>query len=500
MPVAPLAALALALPVLAPGFQGSSASGQALGQLPDAGDPAPRDERAVLRDRTVAAGLAGLWTRSATDHAGGVAWIDYNGDHWSDLFIINGFGLPHWLFRNNGDGTFSDVTALIPKTNLLLEEASANFADFDGDGDLDLFVPVDAPTPVSILGGGPNTLYINNGAAGFSEEALPRGLVDAQGRRNISSGLADFDRDGDIDVYCGVWARLLFPLTFDDVLYVNDGSGHFSPLVGSRSWGYGRNALAMLWFDANDDRWPDVYVGNVGEFSNGYVIPENFDVFYTNDGDLLSFTDATPPNVGNDASAAMGMDVGDVDNDGDWDLYITDNPIEPQAPLGNVLYLGDGAGGLIDNTCDLAGVCSLNNSWPCNFADFDRDGWTDLWVGTTHLADPDHLFINQGDGTFVDTVQPAFQGNSSRGGSIADYDGDGRVDVAIWRSGQNLVLARNESVGANHWLEVKLTGTTSSTDAIGATLRLTSSGITQRGSRSTASSSSTRPAGCSRRP
>ena len=130
------------------------------------------------------------------------------------------------------------------------------------------------------------------------------------------------------------------------------------------------------------------------------------------------------------------MDVGDIDNDGDSDMYITDNPIEGAAPFGNVLYLGDGAGGFEDSGCVGAGVCRSEASWPCNFVDFNRDGWVDLWVGTTFASADDALFINQQDGTFEESPQAPFTGNDCRAGACADFDGDGDVDILMWRTGQ----------------------------------------------------------------
>ena len=429
-----------------------------------------------MSDGTTAAGLGGLLTVSLTQHSGGCAWIDYNGDYLPDLFVTNGSGFAHYLFRNEGDGTFTDVSSLIPKPVLGLEEAAAVFADADNDGDSDLFIAVDNPASLGTTAGGPNLFYRNDGGS-FTQGALPAGLV--SGVRTITAGFADFDRDGLVDLHCGTWARAVWPLAFGDRLFHNGGGLSFTDVTATAGTdGLERNNLTTLWFDVDLDLWPDLYVGNVGEFSSGYVEPENHDVLYTNDANGTSFSAATTSGIGDDATAAMGMDVGDIDNDGDWDLYITDNPVEGAAPFGNVLYKGNGTT-LEDNSCDVAGVCLVKNSWACSFADWNRDGWVDLFVGTTKSSDPDALFVNQGDGTFVDQPQAALAGNRVLGGSHADFDGDGDVDLFLWLSSQAPRLIVNDGVDGNRHLSVKLFGTTSNRDAIGATVRVTANGETQ---------------------
>ena len=465
--------------LLLPTWTPQQATGQRLG--PRSGlQPLPYVAPVELVDGTDDAELASILTVTLNDHSGGVAWVDYNNDYWPDLFIPNGFGFPHYLYRNDGDGTFTDVSSIIPKPNNNLEEAAAVFADADNDGDSDIFIAVDSQIPLGTTQGGPNLFYRNDGGS-FLQGALPAGLVSASGRRSITAGFADYDRDGLVDLYCGQWARSVFRMEFSDRLFHNNGGLSFTDLAPSAGAdGEGRNNLTFLWFDVNMDNWPDLYVGNVGEFSAGYVEPENHDVLYRNDANGLTFTDITGggTTIGNDATAVMGNDVGDIDNDGDWDLYLTDNPVEGAAPFGNVLYQGNGTT-LEDNSCDTAGVCLTKASWPCSFADFNRDGWVDLLVGTTFSSDPDALFVNLGNGTFVDSPQTPLSDNRARGGSQADFDGDGDVDYCLWRSSQNLRLIRNEGVDGNRYLSVKLIATTSNRDAIGATVRVTAGGVTQ---------------------
>jgi len=475
--VALLGAIALSLPLSAQhrsSIQGPSTASALRGE---ATPPV-----ALRRESPEAMGQAPFTVGNT--HTGGVAWVDYNGDYWPDLFLTNGAGLPHYLFRNNGNGRFTNVSHLVPKPNPALESAGVKYADFDNDGDNDLLVVVDNPNQVvpsqpNSYEGGPNLLYVNQGGgAGFVEAGAALGVVDPRGWRTICASLADYDRDGWVDVFLGNWAILGGGAPNGDHLLRNAQGMHFvdvTPATGVD--GAGRDALVSLFFDVDLDGWPELYVGNVGN-EHAPPVQDTTDVFYYNlEGDFLE-VGGLVPGLCDDAVAAMGMDVGDIDNDGDWDFYITDVYDRPPAPLGNVLYLGDPDVGLSDNVCDLAGVCA-DDSWPCNFADFDRDGWIDLWVGHANPAEAGFVYRNRGDGTFDDVTPAALGGNAARGGALADYDGDGDVDLCIWNQAMPSALYRNETNDGNNWLEVLCVGAVSSRDAIGTLLRAQTAASTQ---------------------
>ena len=439
----------------------------------------------VFNDVSDEVGLGGLYTIGNT-HTGGSAWVDYNGDYLADLFVTNGGGYVHWLFRNEGDGTFADVSYLVPKPDIKLEDAGVKFADIDNDGDSDIFVPVDnahflIPNITQPGDGGPNLLYMNQGDGTFVEAAAGSGLVDPLGRRNIAAAFADYDLDGLVDAYVANWELMKLPLglqdSYDRLLH-NVGGGVFEDVTAEMGVdGDGLDALVVAWADLNLDRYPDLYVGNV---AHAYC-PPNFyidDKFYRNDNGTFSDYAATSPGIGDDAPAAMGFDVGDIDNDGDWDVYITDIIEGHVTPLVNVLYKGNPDGTLSDNSADTAFV-TADRSWPCNFADFDRDMWTDLWVGTSLTEDPDYMFVNRRDGTFGAVAVDGFEGYKSRGGSISDYDGDGDVDIFAWAHDGLSHLVRNDSTDTRNWLEVKLLGVQTNRDAIGAVVRVGAGGVTQ---------------------
>jgi hypothetical protein len=443
------------------------------------------DAAVAMTPVTLISGVGPLLTHGNT-HTGGAVWIDYNNDLWTDLFVVNGSGNQNALYRNDGDGTFTKILNALDKPDLLMEPACAKYADVDGDHDLDIFVPVDNADqmiswqPQDHLGG-PNLLFLNDHGT-FTESAATSGLLDPRGWRNSDAAFADYDLDGCIDVYVGNWAMSAIPAN-DNFSRMMRGNcdGTFDEVTATTGTdGSGRDTLVTFWWDANMDGLPDLYSGNV---AHGVMLPDydptaNF--YYNLDG--VSFEDQVPvlqPYLGLDAWAAMGADVADIDHDGDWDLYITDSFQIGTPPHGNPLYLGNPDGTMTANVCGEHSACGGYNSWPANFADFNRDTWSDLWIGSSNDDELTLLYLNKGDGTFEHHEQVDFGGLVSRGGSVSDYDGDGDVDVFLWANDGASQLYQNNPVDENHWVEVKLYGTESTWDAIGATVFVTSGGVRQ---------------------
>ncbi|MFT5288433.1 MAG: hypothetical protein ACI8QS_001457 [Planctomycetota bacterium] len=447
-------------------------------------DPTPVIQFEVA---TASAGMDGTYTQGNT-HTGGSAWIDYNGDLLPDLFVTNGKNLPHYLFRNEGGGTFSDVSHLVPKPDIGTDSAGAIYGDIDNDGDYDLFVMVDSPEivvvnqPVNPPEGGPNLLYLNNGDGTFAEVGASYGVVHPLDLRTICAGFADYDLDGFLDLYLGSWTPYSLPLgTQDDYdrLLHNDGDGTFTDVTTQYGTdGYGLDALCMLWLDTDFNLFPEFYLGNTA-FTHSPPAFDTTDAFYRNNLGL-SFTDEVTGELGfgHDAYAPMGIDAGDIDNDGDWDLYITDTQTTPPRPMGNALYLGNPDGTFGTNQAANAGVQS-ESSWPCGFADFDRDGWVDLWVGTLASTTGDRIYRNMHDGTFTQVIVPNFIPSRSRGGSYADYDGDGDMDLFDQNDKANSHLFENTTLTTSGWIEFKLYGQTSNRGAVGTVVRLSSDGLNQ---------------------
>jgi hypothetical protein len=284
-----------------------------------------------------------------------------------------------------------------------------------------------------------------------------------------------------VDLFVGHWA-VAHPghANNADRLYLNNGDGTFTNVSDGcgihTSDGPAENirpALAAIAAHLDDDLWPDIWVGNIMD-----PPPHQYDFIYNNNGDsTFSDNTANSPGVGDDAPAAMGFTIGDIELDGDWDGYISDIFSMGDAPLGNPLYLGNGDGTFADNSADVAGVQSVS-SWGVNFIDVDQDRYPDLFVASMTNGQIDELYINDQDGTF--TLLSAASGINvqakARGSAAADYDGDGDLDIVVTYVDNSLTLYRNDTVGAGHWLQVELVGAFSNRDAIGSVVKATVGG------------------------
>ncbi|MGQ0722660.1 MAG: FG-GAP-like repeat-containing protein [Candidatus Eiseniibacteriota bacterium] len=474
-----------------------------------AGLAVPDDSRAAIwfTDVSAAAGVGTGTYDSTTRHSLGVNWIDFNGDDWPDLFLVNGRDLTAHLYENDGDGTFTNRDAWLPAIPNG-DMSQSLFADYDNDGDLDLYIWTDhtflsfvVPNP---LDGPPNlllkNLWMENGGqpsaplfvdvAAFAHvQDLSFPPVGSQpGLRAKAGAWLDYDRDGDQDLCIGhMVVGAGGHIANANRMYRNEGDGTFvygtiasglDPLNDPSKW---RPTLAMIGAHLNQDLWPDLYVSNVAD-----PAPYCDDQLFLNDGDG-TFTDhalsASMPGVGDDSEADMGIDVADIDLDGDWDIYISDlyETTLDALPLGNVLYLGNGDGTFADNSAPAAGLAS-DNSWGVSFFDADQDGWEDLLVVTmVPIVDGPYFYRNEGGGVFSDvSATDGMSCGDARGSATADYDRDGDLDVAIVNSlGGPLQLFRNDTSAPGGWLQLKLVGTRSSRDAIGTVVHAETGGVTR---------------------
>lgn len=457
-------------------------------------------------DVSLAAGVGDDLYHGATIHTLGVAWIDYDNDNWPDLFLVNGHGKEEHLFHNNGNGTFTKADELLPAL-ANVEMAGAVFADYDNDGDSDIFIQTtneqwdlfgfqesDGPSNILL-----KNLWVENGnqiVAGqalFMDVAATAGVTgnidpplgaDYPARRTMTGGWLDYNRDGCVDLYVGQMVlQAVGSIANRDTLYKNNCNGTFTDVTDSSNIDsdplniddtlYYRPTLAFLGADLDNDRWPDIYAVNVHELA-----PHEHDVLWKNNGNG-TFRDATgdSPGLGDDSGSGMGVDAADIDLDGDWDIYISDVfDTTNDASLGNVLNLGNPDGTWQDNSAPAAGVAG-SFSWGVNFLDADQDGYEDLYVANDTTND--HFYINQLNGTFQDIgVSAGFVGSGNgRGTATADYDRDGDLDIAMVADGNHLFLWRNETTGGGHWLELKLAATQSNRSAIGAVVKVKAGGM-----------------------
>jgi hypothetical protein len=429
---------------------------------------------------------------------GGAAWGDFDSDGDLDLYWVNGATLqaPHQgagnvLYRNDGKRGFADATAA-SQTEGKGWGMGAFSADYDNDGHQDIYV--------TCLG--ENLLYRNQGNGTFAERARAAGV--ATPHWSTGAALADYDNDGDLDLYVANYARFdttaiprlgtqwkgvdvfVGPLGLEpvaDALYRNEGTGTFAEVsalagLGQVEPGYG---FAVLFADYDLDGDPDLYVAN--DSSPNFLLRNEGNGTFA---DQALIAQVAYGEMGN-AQAGMGASWGDYDNDGWPDLLVTNFEDDY-----NTLYrnLGNGRFADLSFSAGLGRISLSHVGFGANFLDHDLDGDLDLFVANGHVypqiersgtgttyAQPDHLFANQGNGTFV--LSWSSPARLSRGSFAADYDDDGDPDLLVAHLNDRPSLLRNDAGPPHHWLGLYLVGTRSNRDAIGARLELFAQGRVQ---------------------
>ncbi len=435
----------------------------------------------------------------------GGLFFDFDGDGWLDIFLMDGGSLVdpqissrarNPLYRNNGDGTFSDVTA---RTGIqpLRYGMGACAADYDNDGHVDLY----------LTGFEGNALYRNNGDGTFSNVTEK---ADA-GVRSWSTSCAwgDFNKDGFLDLYvanyvdfglnnnqfCGDVVQRVraycHPNVYGglaDVLLQNNGDGMFTDI--SKKAGIANpagNGLGVVVGDYDNDGWPDIYVANDS-------VP-NF--LYRNLGngtfEEVGQWAGVAVNRNGRPEAGMGTDFGDIDNDGLLDIFVTNLDWET-----NTLYHNQGKGLFADTTAERGlGEPSLPFvGFGAAFFDFDHDGLLDIVVANGNVLDnakffrdaasyaqPKHLYHNLGGGKFREihaSLGPSFATLTvGRGLAVGDFDNDGDLDILITNSGQPPELLRNDGGNRANSLLVRTVGQKSNRDGVGARITVTTGGRKQ---------------------
>ncbi len=425
----------------------------------------------------------------------GGGFLDYNNDGWLDIYLIPGGSLKiaskqrpiNRLYRNNQDGTFTDVTREAGVEGNSYGMGCA-FADVDNDGFVDMY----------ITNLGPNVLYHNNGDGTFADVTGRAGVGD--GRWSTSAAFADYDRDGYVDLYvCNYLDFSLdshrpcferglpiycYPHSYEgasNVLYRNVGGTVFED-VTSRAGLAQRSeyskSLGVIWFDMDLDDDPDLYVTN--DTTANYLFENAGDGSFK-DISLLSgtaFSDAGMPQAG------MGVDAADLGN-GYFSLVVTNFSFEP-----NALYWNEG-GKFIERGVD-SGLHSLSLvplGFGVNFFDYDNDGILDLLVANGHVLDNaehlnpsaeysqrNQLFRNLGGGKFIELAGKGEGGFGikavSRGSATGDFNNDGKTDILINNNNGPSHLLQNCTSTTNHWLNVHVQGTHCNRSGIGTRVTL----------------------------
>jgi hypothetical protein len=475
---------------------------------------------------------AGIRFKTASSHTsqkylpesmvGGVAMLDYDNDGQQDLFFVNGAAIQDpmpagsrpdksdprfWnrLYHRNRDGTFTDVTA---KAGVAGHSFGMGVAagDYDNDGFEDLYV--------TNVGG--NILYHNNGDGTFTDVTARAGVA-ASG---WSSGAAfvDYDRDGKLDLvvarylewdfanspWCGDhrpgYRSYCHPNQFKPVshlLYHNNGDGTFTDVSRqSRIAAAPGKGLGVSIGDFDRDGWPDIFVAN--DSFPQQLFRNNHDGTFSE----MALTLGIGYNDDGETFAGMGTDFADYDNDGWPDIFV--NSLANQRYS---LFRNDKgrAFSYVSQTSGIAGITLLHSGWGTGFADFDNDGWKDLFVAQGHVMDNIELtqpsvryrepllMLRNNRGRFENVSGwsgPAFQNPlAARGAAFGDINNDGLVDVVITCNDGPTLLLMNGAGAGNHWLTVNTVGTVSNRDGIGARIRMVSdSGVEQYGYVSTAGS------------
>ena len=406
------------------------------------------------------------------DGGRGSAWGDYDNDGDLDIVAVGTYQ-PHVLYRNNGDGTFTDVAEQAGIADPRGGWGSL-FADYDNDGYLDLYI-----TRGGWSGAAENTLYHNNGDGTFTDVTHTAGVADPQS--SFCAAWADYDNDGYIDLYI---ADGVIGDGAANVLYRNNGDGTFTNTAEIAGVANTGNSLGTAWGDYDKDGYIDLHVVNFGQ-SN---------VLYRNNGDG-TFTDVTPTTGMNipvtDAFVTFFLDV---DNDADLDIFISNSgsfqafiagQITGAAPHDadrQVLYGNNGDGTFTDVTRE-SGLYHAFGAMGANFGDIDSDGYLDIYLATgapqMGRLERDALFRNNGDGTFTDATFALGLGNVGKGHGVTfgDIDTDGDVDIYVPVGGAFIgdqwhnLFYQNTGAG-NNYITLKLVGVKSNRDGIGAKVTL----------------------------
>jgi enediyne biosynthesis protein E4 len=432
----------------------------------------------------------------------GAGFIDYDNDGWQDILLVNGSRLDalppaltptNHLYRNNGDGTFQDVTERAGLSRTGWGQA-VSIGDYDNDGQDDIFISYF----------GKNALYHNNGNGTFTDAAERAGVANNRSRWGSGCAFVDYDRDGYLDLFVASYIDLDLktaprpetgPCLYKGVmvacgppgltsgvntLYHNNGDGNFTDVSeksGVRKTN-GTYGLGVLVADFDNDSWPDIYVAN--DSAPAALYHNNNNGTFTDVG----IEAGCAFSIDGKPQAGMGVSAGDYDQDGWLDIFKTNFS-------GDTSTLYDNTGkAVFDDVTFPAGIGVTTRwlGWGCGFVDVDNNGWLDIFLVNGHVypevekltteagyAQRKVLYRNLQNGRFEDVSDrvggAVIEPTSARGCAFGDYDNDGDIDILINPVNALPELLRCESRNQNNWITIKAIGVKSNRSAIGARIK-----------------------------
>ena len=412
-----------------------------------------------------------------------VGWSDLDGDRDDDIVLTSSGYLADStaVLKNNGDKTFTDITE---STGIGGHYQAINLmGDLDNDGDQDVYAGVYVPQDGTDEGAR-STVFLNDGDGTFDE--LASAGVDYEATTSAAA-FGDYDKDGNLDLYVGAWLiEYPYAPSFPDVLFKGAGDGSFTDV--SESAGMGEDAqdgglpcYGAVWGDYNNDGELDVYVGNYGRADN-FLWENQGDGTFTEVGRAKGVYQQGIYPGGN----TFGVDFGDFENDGDLDIYnaeIAHPRYQPSSDMNSLMRnLGEDEDYTFTDVRENVGITYDEGEVEVSWVDFDNDGDLDLSLSDLYTLHYARLYRQESDFSFTDvTYMAGVWVHDATNHAWSDFDDDGDVDLLITRrsDGGHVHLFENRMGEGNHWLKVRLAGTDSNADGVGARVRVIAGETTQ---------------------